>query len=78
MLFQAIFYAKSKSFHLFVVVFLCILASWESYMTPRQAIGVRQGEGSCHRESSLLPIGRLGVIYDSQPQGYALFIGHPD
>jgi hypothetical protein len=26
-------------FHQFVVVFLCISAGWESYMTPRQPIG---------------------------------------
>jgi hypothetical protein len=42
-------------------------------MTPRQIIGVRGG-GGLHRESALLPIGRLGVIYDSQPHGYALYI----
>jgi hypothetical protein len=35
---------------------------------------VRRGRGGSHRESSLLPTGRLGVIYDSQPYGYALFI----
>jgi hypothetical protein len=29
-LFKAIFQSKSKCFHLFVVVFLCILAGWES------------------------------------------------
>ncbi len=28
------FSIKYKSFHLFVVVFLCIPACWESYMTP--------------------------------------------
>ncbi len=55
-----------------------IPASWESYMTPRPPIGVRwKNEGSC-RESPLLPPGRLGVIYDSQPHGYALFLSHPD
>jgi hypothetical protein len=37
-------------------------------MTPRQPMGVRMfGEGGSHKESSLLPIGHLGVIYDSQP-----------
>jgi hypothetical protein len=41
-------------------------------MTPRRPIEVRQGGGL--RESSLLPIGRLGVIYVFQPHGYALFI----
>ncbi len=30
--------------------------------------------GGSHRESSLLPLGHLRVIYDSQPHGYALFI----
>jgi hypothetical protein len=30
--------------------------------------------GGSHRESSLLSIGHLGVIYDSQLQGYTLFI----
>jgi hypothetical protein len=34
---------------------------------------VRQGRGGFYRESSQLPIGRLGVVYDSQPHGYALF-----
>ncbi len=32
---------------------------------------------SC-KESSLLPIGRPGVIYDSLPHGYILFYGHLD
>jgi hypothetical protein len=41
-------------------------------MTPRQKIGVHGG-GSLHRESALLPIGCLGVVYDSQPHGYALY-----
>jgi hypothetical protein len=69
------FQSKSKSIHLFVLVFLCILASWESYLTHRQPIGLWQvGGGGSHRESSLLPIGCLGVIYDSQLHGYALFI----
>jgi hypothetical protein len=31
------------------------------------------GEGGSHRESSLLPIGHLRVICDSQLQGYAIF-----
>ncbi len=29
--------------------------------------------GGSHKESSLLPIDRLGVKYDSQLQSYALF-----
>jgi hypothetical protein len=42
-------------------------------MTPRRPSEVyRRGWGS-RRESSLLPIGRLGVKYDSQPHGNALF-----
>jgi hypothetical protein len=69
-----IFQSKNKSFDLFVVVFLFILVGWESYMTPRQPIGVQQGEGGSHMESSLLPIGHLGVILNSQPHCYALFI----
>ncbi len=36
------------------------------------------GEGGSHRESSLLPIGHLGVIYDSQLNGHVLFYTHPD
>jgi hypothetical protein len=43
-------------------------------MTPRRPIGVHRGEGGSHRESSLLPICRLRVIYDSQPQGNAIFL----
>jgi hypothetical protein len=42
-------------------------------MIPKRPIGVRWGEGGSHRESSLVPIARLGVTYDSQPHGYALF-----
>jgi hypothetical protein len=38
MLFWAIFQSKSKSFHLFVVIFLRISASWESYVNPGRAI----------------------------------------
>ncbi len=37
-------------------------------------VGVRRGRGGSQRESSLLPIGRQGVRYDSLPHGYALFI----
>ncbi len=36
------------------------------------------GEGCSHRESSLLTIGHLGIIYDSQLHGYALFYSHLD
>ncbi len=43
-------------------------------MTPRRPIEVRQGERESHKESSLLPFGRLGVMYDSQPHGYILFL----
>jgi hypothetical protein len=68
------FAMKSKSCLLFVVVFVCFLAGWESYMTPRRPIGVKRGRGGSHRESSLLPIGRLRVLQDSQPHGYALFL----
>jgi hypothetical protein len=62
-----------KSVHLFVVVFLCISAGRESYMTARRPIGLRQGRGA-PPGASLLPIGHLGFIYDSQLHGYALFI----
>ncbi len=43
-------------------------------MTPRQLFGVWPGEGGSHREFSLLPIGHLGVICDSQPHGALFFI----
>ncbi len=33
-------------------------------MTPRLPIGVPQGGGGSRRDSSLFPIGLLGVIYD--------------
>ncbi len=36
-------------------------------------IGVWWGKGGSHKESFLLSIGPLVVIYDSQPHGYALF-----
>jgi hypothetical protein len=53
---------------------------WE---TPRQPIEVRRrGWGSLlggpRREPSQLPIGWLGVIYDSQPHVNTLFYSHPD
>jgi hypothetical protein len=47
-------------------------------MTTRQPLRVLCGGGSSHREYSLLPIGCLGVIYDYQPHGYALFYSHLD
>jgi hypothetical protein len=37
-------------------------------------MGVQPGGGGSHMEFSLLPIGRLGIIYDSQLNGYAFFI----
>ncbi len=42
-------------------------------MTPRRRIGVRWRGWSLRRESSQLPIGRLGVIYDYQRHGNTLF-----
>jgi hypothetical protein len=42
-------------------------------VTPRRPIEVRQRERESYRESSLLPVGRLGVMYDSQRHGYVLF-----
>jgi hypothetical protein len=44
--FSAIFHSKGKIFHLFVVVFLCILDGWESHMTARQPLGGGRGEGA--------------------------------
>jgi hypothetical protein len=41
----------------------------DSQVTNRSA----EGEGGSHRESSLHPIGRLGVTNDSHPHVYALF-----
>ncbi len=35
-------------------------------------------KGDSHKESSLLSIGRLGVIHDSQLHSYPLFYSHPD
>jgi hypothetical protein len=75
MLFEAIFQPKSKIFPLFVVVFFCVCFSWLKVIYDSQATnGSVEREGGSHRESSLLPIGHLGVIYDSQPHGYALFL----
>ncbi len=65
---------KSKNIHLLVVVFLCNTVGWESYMTPRIPVEVYRGDGGSRRESSLLRFGRLGVIYNSQPHGYVLFV----
>jgi hypothetical protein len=42
-------------------------------MTPKRPIGVRQRGRGSHRESFLLPIRRLGVLYDSESHSYALF-----
>jgi hypothetical protein len=36
------------------------------------------GGGGSQKESSLLPIGHLGVMYDFQLHNYALFYSHPD
>ncbi len=44
---------------------------YDSQVTDRRMTG--EGGGS-HSESSLLPIGCLGVIYDSQSHGYALYV----
>ncbi len=70
--------SKCKSFHLFVVVFLCILAGWKSYKHSWRTIGVQQGRGSSHRESYLLSTGCLGVVFDSQSHSYAQLYSHPD
>jgi hypothetical protein len=67
------FSIKNKSFHLFVVLVWSILEGWDLYLTPRQPIGGGR-QGGSHRKSSLLPNGRLGVIYDSQPHGYVLLL----
>ncbi len=47
---------------------------YDSQATNRSAAG----EGGSQRESSLLPIGRQGAKYDSQPHGYTIFYIHPD
>jgi hypothetical protein len=47
---------------------------YDSQMTNRSASG---GEGF-HREIYLLPIGHLGVIYESQLHCYTFFSSHPD
>jgi hypothetical protein len=44
---------------------------YDSQATNRKAAG---GEGGSHRESSLLPVGRPRVKYDSQPRGYVFFV----
>jgi hypothetical protein len=67
-----ILHIKNKSFQLFVVVFLCIPAGWESYRTSRLTKRSAAGGGVSDKESSLLSIGHLGVIYNSQLHGYAL------
>ncbi len=69
MLFQAIFQSKSKSFHLCMVVFLCLLAGWKLYMTPRRLTG-----GGL--SARVLPASCWSP--DSQPHVYALFYSHPD
>jgi hypothetical protein len=58
--------------------FLGIPAGWESYVTPRQPIGVRWGGWGSHREFPQLPIGRLGVMFDSKLHSYTLFYSHLD
>jgi hypothetical protein len=40
--FEVIFLSKSKSIHLFLLVFMCIPACWETNMTPRWPLGVRR------------------------------------
>ncbi len=67
MLFQVIFQSKNKSFHLCMVVFLCLLAGWKLYMTPSRLIG-----GGL--SARVLPVSCWSP--DSQP--HALFYSHPD
>jgi hypothetical protein len=58
---------------MFVEVFLWFPASWGLYES--QATNRNEPErGGSRRESSLLPIGYLEVIYDFQLQGYGIFI----
>jgi hypothetical protein len=71
---QRLFFNQFKSFHLFVVVFLCIFASCESYIDSQATNRSAAEEGGSYREPSLLLISRLGVIYDSQLHGYAFFL----
>jgi hypothetical protein len=74
MWFKAIFLPKSKSFHLFVVVFLCVSAGLGViYDSQATNSSTDRGEGS-HTEPSLLRIGRLGVTYDSLRHGNTFFI----
>jgi hypothetical protein len=74
-----IFQSKSKTFYLFVVVFLCISAGWELYVYDSQVANRSVAvEGGSHRESSLLPISSLGVIYESQLHAYVFFYSHPE
>ncbi len=47
---------------------------YDSHAANRRAAG----EEGLHRESSLPLIGHMGVTYDSQPPGYAVFNSHPD
>ncbi len=55
---------------MFVVVFLCIPAGWELSITPRRPIRVQRGRGGSYKGSSLLSIGRLGVMSPSRTATY--------
>jgi hypothetical protein len=55
---------------------------WRYFCVSRLLVGLydyqatnRSGWGGSQRESSLSPIGRLGVIYDSKPPGLGLISG---
>jgi hypothetical protein len=71
------FSIKREEFSTFcgsIYVYLSRLGGiYASQATSRSAAG-----GGSHREFSLLYIGRLGVIYDSQPHGSAFLFSHPD
>jgi hypothetical protein len=77
MLFQAIFQSKNRRFPPVCGSILCILDGWESYVTPRQQSGVRQGDGGALAEIPLfVRVGRLRLIYGSQQHGHVLFYSH--
>jgi hypothetical protein len=74
------FSIKSKTFNLFVVVFLCILAGLESYIDSQETNRSPAGEGGLSQGVLRAShFGRPGVICDSQSHGCAvLFNSYPD
>jgi hypothetical protein len=66
--------------HLFLAkcVTIASFVSFKKILSKSALLGSFPIQEGSQRESSLLPIGRLGEIYDSHPHSKALLYSHPD